>query len=61
MLEGYDEILTPEEVCEILKIGVNACYNYLKSGEIKAFRNGRIWRIPKTEVIAFLRRKTCQN
>ena len=41
------EILTPEDVMDYLYIGRNAVYKLLKSGELKAFRVGRNWKIPK--------------
>lgn len=54
MLEQYDDLLTAEEACEVLKMGKNALYALLGSGELKAFRNGRVWRIPKEAVIEFV-------
>ena len=54
MLEQYDDLLTAEEACEVLKMGKNALYALLGSGELKAFRNGRVWRIPKQSVIEFI-------
>lgn len=54
MLEQYDDLLTAEETCEVLKMGKNALYALLGSGELKAFRNGRVWRIPKEAVIEFV-------
>lgn len=32
MLENYETILIPEEVCEILRIGQNKIYKLLNSG-----------------------------
>ena len=54
MLEGYDDLLTVEEACEALKIGKNALCKLLTTQELKAFRNGRVWRIPKQAVIEFV-------
>lgn len=54
MPEQYDDLLTAEEACEVLKMGKNALYALLGSGELKAFRNGRVWRIPKEAVIEFV-------
>ena len=51
MLESYDDIMTPDEVCEVLRIGKNALYELLSSGQLKAYRNGRVWRIPKGAVV----------
>ena len=54
MLEEYPDILLPEDLCEILRMGSNAVYNLLNSGKVKAFKNGRTWRISKTAVIEFI-------
>ena len=58
MLEHQDDFLTVDELCELLKIGHNADYRLLNSGEIKALRNGRVWRIPKEGVIVYIKHKT---
>lgn len=58
MLEGYDELLTVEELCELLKIGSNAAYRILNNGELKAFRNGRTWRIPKQSVVEYIKKQS---
>ena len=57
MLEGYDDLLTTEEACEALKIGKNALYALLADGSLKAYRNGRVWRIPKAAVDEYIRTK----
>ena len=54
MLEQYDDLLTAEEACEVLKMGKNAPYSLPGSGTLKAFRNGRVWRIPKRAVEEFI-------
>lgn len=54
MFESYPDILTPEDVCEALRIGGNAVYALLNSGKLKAFKNGRVWRIPKTALIEYI-------
>ena len=38
MLNEYSEILTVEDVMEILNIGKNAAYDLFRNGEIKCFR-----------------------
>jgi excisionase family DNA binding protein len=55
MLEEYPDILTVEEACEVLRVGYNAMYELLNSGKVKAYRNGRVWRIPKTSLVEFIR------
>ncbi len=48
------ELLTLEELCETLMIGRSTAYKLLHSGELRAFRIGRIWKIPKSGVIEYL-------
>ena len=54
MLEKYNDVLTVEEVCEILKIGKRLAYTLLQEGVIPSRRLGRIYRIPKIGVINYL-------
>ncbi len=56
MFENKYDILTPEEVMEQLNIGKNAIYKLLSSGNLKAFRLGRNWKIPRKEVDAYIDR-----
>lgn len=57
MLEKYDDFLTVEELCSIMKIGRNAAYKLLSSGELASIRNGKTWIIPKQAIIDFTNRK----
>lgn len=58
MLENYNEILKPDEICEILLIGKNTLYNLLKSNEIVGYRVGRNWKVTKQSLINYISRKT---
>jgi len=51
----YGDLLTVESVCEALNVGRSKCYELLNSGEIKAFKVGRTWRIPKEAVEQYIR------
>lgn len=53
---GHDisHLLTVEKVCDILNIGPNAAYRLLNSGELKAFRIGRVWKIPSPALEDFI-------
>ena len=55
MLETYDDLLTADEAMDALKIGKNALYALLHSGELKAYRNGRVWRIPRVAIENYIR------
>lgn len=57
MLNQYGDIITIAELCEVLMIGRNRAYELLESGEIKAFRLGRPWKIPRLSVENYLRKQ----
>ena len=57
MFERYPDILTVEEVCEALRMGYNAVYEILNSGKLKAYKNGRVWRIPRDSLKEFILRQ----
>ena len=50
----YEELITIEELCNILTIGKNTAYRLLKEQEISAFRIGRIWKIPRKAVSDYI-------
>ncbi len=51
---SYEDMVTIDELCEMLAIGRNTAYSLLKSGEIKAFKIGRIWKIPREAVSEYV-------
>lgn len=57
MFNEYNDMLTVEDLMEVLAIGKNAAYELLKSGELKCFRLKGRWKIPKEAVIEFVRTK----
>ncbi len=54
MLDQYEEIITIEELCDILMIGKNLAYRLLTEKKIRAFRIGKKWKIPKSSVEKFI-------
>ena len=54
MFEQYPDILSVEEACEALRVGYNAMYELLNSGKVKAFKNGRVWIIPKLSLKEYI-------
>ena len=54
MFEDYPDILTVEEACEALRVGYNAMYELLNSGKLKAYKNGRTWRIPRAALTQYI-------
>ena len=59
MFTEYDDILTVEEIMEMLYVGKNTVYALLKSGELKGFRIGRTWKIPKESLNQYIISKCC--
>ena len=47
MFENFDDILTVEEVASIMKIGSTQAYKLVRSGRLKAFKEGKDWKISK--------------
>ena len=56
-LRKYDDILTVKELMDFLAIGKNTAYELLKSGEIKSFRIGRCYKVPKKSVLEYVQRR----
>lgn len=55
MLENFEDVMTVDEVCEAIRIGKNNLYRLLENKQLRGYRNGRVWRIPKEAVIEFIR------
>ncbi|MFL0250129.1 helix-turn-helix domain-containing protein [Clostridium neuense] len=58
MFNEYSDLINVDELCEILSIGKNTAYEILNSGEINAFKTGRIWKIPKLSIEKYILKKS---
>ena len=54
MFADYGDILTVENICELLFVGRNRVYELLNDGSLKGFRVGRTWRIPKASLETYI-------
>ena len=54
MFENFDDVVDIETFMEMLGIGRNKAYELLNSGEIKAFRVGKKWRIPRVSIEKYI-------
>jgi excisionase family DNA binding protein len=54
MLNDYGDILTLDELCEVLKISENVAYRLIREKTIPAFKVGRIYKIPQKAVEAYI-------
>lgn len=48
------EMYTPEELANLLKISRRTVYLWLREGRIKGIKVGDLWRIPKESLEEFL-------
>ena len=37
-----------------MRMGYNAVYDLLNEGKLKAYKNGRVWRIPKESLVKYV-------
>lgn len=54
MFENYPEIVTVEELQEMLRIGRSVAYKILKSGELRSLRLGAKYLIPRAWVVDYV-------
>ena len=57
MFEALDDILTVEELAEVLKIGTSQAYKIVRTGKLKAYKEGKDWKIPKKSLEDYIRQK----
>ena len=53
-LDDYSDIMTIDDVVNYLRIGRSKVYSMLTSGELKAMKFGKMWRIPKANVQEYI-------
>ena len=54
MFREYPDVLTPQQVQEMLGVGQRMAYQLLREGRIQNVRMGRLYRVPKAAVIDYL-------
>lgn len=54
MYNNPNNLITIDELCNILMIGRNAAYELLQSNKIKAFKICRVWKISQMAVEEFI-------
>ena len=55
MFTEYPDVVNADQLCEMLGgAAIKSVYRLLREGEIKAFRIGKGYRIPKVSVIEYL-------
>lgn len=60
--DNYSDMISIDDLCEMLTIGRNTAYHLLKTDQIHAFKIGRIWKIPRESVSEYvLSQRTRKN
>jgi len=55
--DDYPDVVSVEEIQQMLRIGKNAVYTLLKDGVIKSVKVGKRYIVPKKYVVEFLLKK----
>lgn len=51
IFRDYPDVLTPQQVQEMLGVGQRMAYQLLREGKIQNVRMGKLYRVPKAAVI----------
>lgn len=54
MFEDYKDVVNVDQLMEMLDIGRNKAYELINSGLIQSLRIGRVHKIPKRNIIAYI-------
>lgn len=55
------EVLNLEEACQFLRVAKPTLYRYIRSGQIPAFKMGRVWRFHKESLDKWVRTQVEQD
>lgn len=61
MENTQNELISLDELCNILKTGKNTAYTLMRTGELEAFKIGRVWKIPLASVRKYIKLKSAKN
>ena len=54
MLKEYPDILSVDQVSEVLGVSTKTCYKILRNGDICCLKVGRTYRVPKAHLFSYL-------
>ena len=54
MRDNYPDVLSFRQVMEITHVGRNLLLRLLNSGEIPAFKMGKLWKVYKQDLIQYM-------
>jgi excisionase family DNA binding protein len=56
-----ESLLTPQQVAERLQVQVQTVVRWLRSGQLKGAKFGRLWRVTEEDLQAFIREHRAQK
>ena len=56
-----DEMLTPNEVADLLKVPIETVWRWCRNETLPAVKIGKYWRIPRDELVAFIKSHKAQE
>ena len=54
MLKDYPDVMSIEQMCEVLRISTKTGYRILREGKVQSMKVGRSYRIPKAHLLTYL-------
>ena len=54
MLRDYPDVLSIDQMCDILRVSTKTGYTLLKKGKVQHLKVGRSYRIPKAHLLTYL-------
>lgn len=58
MQTEYIDMITIDELCDLLMIGRTTAYKLLQSRELKAFKIGKVWKISRASVEQYIKERS---
>lgn len=58
MFQETNDLISIEELCSALSIGRNTAYRLLISKQLKAFKIGRVWKIPRIALEEYIHQQS---
>ena len=55
MFKQYPDVVTVEQLCAMLNVGKNTAYNLINQNIIRSVKIGRVYKIPKNNIIRYLK------
>lgn len=61
MFNNYNDMVTIDEMCDMMHIGRNTAYELLRSGALGGYKEGRVWKIPKYAVEDYIKERSTKS